>query len=62
MTDLLPPARLQHVAANRKTGDAALRVLSADDFATARAEPVRFHNPLQDRPFTQTVYLATAPH
>ncbi|MEO3413756.1 diaminopropionate ammonia-lyase [Roseovarius sp. CAU 1744] len=38
MTDLLPPARLQHVAANRKTGDAALRVLSADDFATARAE------------------------
>lgn len=38
MTDLLPPARLQHVAANRKTGDAALRVLTADDFATARAE------------------------
>ena len=33
-------------------------------FAAARAEPVTFHNPLQDRPFTQTVYLAqteTAP-
>ena len=31
-------------------------------FASARAEPVTFHNPLQDRPFTQTVYLArTAP-
>lgn len=27
-------------------------------FETARAEPVTFHNPLQDKPFTQTVYLA----
>ncbi|WP_244500847.1 hypothetical protein [Methyloceanibacter marginalis] len=27
-------------------------------FAQTRAEPVTFHNPLQDRPFTQTVYLA----
>jgi len=27
-------------------------------FAEARAERVTFHNPLQDRPFTQTVYLA----
>ena len=27
-------------------------------FAEARAEPVTFHNPLQNRPFTQTVYLA----
>lgn len=27
-------------------------------FKTARAEPVTFHNPLQDKPFTQTVYLA----
>ena len=27
-------------------------------FANARAEAVTFHNPLQDRPFTQTVYLA----
>jgi len=27
-------------------------------FAAARAEPVTFHNPLQDQPFTQTVYLA----
>jgi spermidine synthase len=27
-------------------------------FDTARAEPVTFHNPLQGRPFTQTVYLA----
>ena len=27
-------------------------------FAEAWAEPVTFHNPLQDRPFTQAVYLA----
>jgi hypothetical protein len=27
-------------------------------FADARAEEVTFHNPLQDKPFTQTVYLA----
>jgi spermidine synthase len=27
-------------------------------FAEAWAEPVTFHNPLQDGPFTQTVYLA----
>ena len=30
-------------------------------FAQARAEPVTFHNPLQDRPYTQTVYLAQTP-
>jgi spermidine synthase len=29
-----------------------------DVFVEARAEQVTFHNPLQDRPFTQTVYLA----
>jgi spermidine synthase len=27
-------------------------------FAAARAEAVTFHNPLQDKPFTQTIYLA----
>lgn len=27
-------------------------------FAHARAEPVTFHNPLRNKPFTQTVYLA----
>lgn len=27
-------------------------------FTSARAEAVTFHNPLQDKPFTQTVYLA----
>ncbi|MFZ1725085.1 MAG: diaminopropionate ammonia-lyase [Albidovulum sp.] len=38
MTDLFPPAHLGHVTATRKTGDAALRVLSRQDFATAKAE------------------------
>ncbi|WP_347310777.1 diaminopropionate ammonia-lyase [Defluviimonas sp. SAOS-178_SWC] len=38
MSDLLPPARLGHAAATRKTGDAALRVLSPGDFATAQTE------------------------
>jgi len=30
-------------------------------FANPRAEAVTFHNPLQDKPFTQTVYLANKP-
>jgi spermidine synthase len=38
--------------------DDAFTARLADCFAQARAEPVTFHNPLQDRPFTQTVYLA----
>ncbi|MGB7322726.1 MAG: diaminopropionate ammonia-lyase [Albidovulum sp.] len=38
MTNLLPPTPLGHVAATRKSGDAALRVLTKQDFATARAE------------------------
>jgi hypothetical protein len=38
--------------------DPAFTARLADCFAQARAEPVTFHNPLQDRPFTQTVYLA----
>ncbi|MBF9051578.1 diaminopropionate ammonia-lyase [Roseobacter sp. HKCCD9010] len=38
MTELLPPAQMQHVAANRIEGDAALRVIPAESIATARAE------------------------
>jgi spermidine synthase len=38
--------------------DAAFTARLARLFDDARAEPVTFHNPLQDRPFTQTVYLA----
>jgi hypothetical protein len=40
--------------------DTAFTARLADHFAQARAEAVTFHNPLQDRPFTQTVYLARA--
>jgi spermidine synthase len=38
--------------------DDAFTARLAGVFADARAEAVTFHNPLQDRPFTQTVYLA----
>jgi spermidine synthase len=38
--------------------DDAFTARLRDCFGDARAEPVTFHNPLQDRPFTQTVYLA----
>ena len=38
MTRLLPDARLDHLAATRRKGDAAFRVLSPEDFATAREE------------------------
>lgn len=38
--------------------DDAFTARLARVFADARAEAVTFHNPLQDRPFTQTVYLA----
>lgn len=38
--------------------DAEFVARLADVFAGAWAEPVTFHNPLQDRTFTQTVYLA----
>lgn len=39
--------------------DEAFTARLAHVFAKAHAEPVTFHNPLQERPFTQTVYLAT---
>jgi spermidine synthase len=63
------PAGLRRLAANLRPGgvfglwsntlpDAAFTARLADCFVEARAEPVTFHNPLQDRPFTQTVYLA----
>lgn len=38
--------------------DQAFTARLAAIFAEARAEAVTFHNPLQDRPFTQTIYLA----
>ncbi|MDJ0685326.1 MAG: spermidine synthase [Alphaproteobacteria bacterium] len=41
--------------------DTAFTERLAGVFAEAWDEPVTFPNPLQDRPFTQTVYLARAP-
>jgi len=38
MFDILPTAKLGHVAANKRAGDAVERVLSRQDFATSRAE------------------------
>ena len=63
------PAGLRRLAAKLRPGgvfglwsntlpDEAFTARLRDCFAEARAEPVTFHNPLQDRPFTQTVYLA----
>jgi spermidine synthase len=63
------PAGLRALAAKLRAGgvlglwsnalpDDAFTARLRDCFAQARAEPVTFHNPLQDRPFTQTVYLA----
>jgi spermidine synthase len=65
------PAGLRAVAAHLAPGgvfglwsddrpDAAFTARLAAVFAEAWAEPVTFHNPLQNRPFTQTVYLARA--
>jgi spermidine synthase len=42
---------------NDPPADGFMRALGAV-FETARAEPVTFHNPLQNREATQTVYLA----
>ncbi len=39
--------------------DPAFTARLASVFDKARAEEVTFHNPLQDRPFTQTVYLGS---
>ena len=63
------PEGLEKLAAHLKPGgifglwsderaDDAFTVRLSTVFAHAWAEPVTFHNPLQDRPFTQTVYLA----
>jgi len=43
---------------SNETPDDAFVALLQSVFASAVARPVTFHNPLQDRSFTQTVYLA----
>jgi spermidine synthase len=68
-TSFYRPEGLSRVAAHLHPGgifalwsndapDDAFTERLAGVFADAWAEPVTFHNPLQDRPFTQTVYLA----
>ena len=43
---------------SNELADDAFTARLARVFADARAEPVTFHIPLQNKPFTQTVYLA----
>jgi spermidine synthase len=53
----LKPGGVFGLWSNERPDDAFTARL-ASVFAEPRAEHVTFHNPLQDRPFTQTVYLA----
>ena len=53
----LKPGGVFGLWSNEKPDDTFAARL-AGVFASARAEPVTFDNPLQQRPFTQTVYLA----
>jgi spermidine synthase len=68
--DFYGPAGLRRLAAHLRPGgvfglwsnespDDAFTARLGRVFTNARAEKVTFHNPLQDKPFTQTVYLAT---
>ncbi|TAL08083.1 MAG: spermidine synthase [Porticoccaceae bacterium] len=68
-TGFYQPQGLRALAAHLKPGgvfglwsndepDAMFTERLAGVFEEAWAEPVTFHNPLQDRPFTQTIYLA----
>jgi spermidine synthase len=76
--DFYRPTGLKRLAAHLHAGgvfglwsneppDESFTARLAEVFAVARAERVTFHNPLQNREFTQTVYLARtaavpAPH
>ena len=53
----LKPGGVMGLWSDDKPDDAFTARLSGV-FSEARGEPVTFDNPLQDRPFTQTVYLA----
>ncbi|SEO78618.1 Spermine/spermidine synthase [Salinihabitans flavidus] len=55
----LKPGGIFGLWSNEKT-DARFLIRLEQVFPHAWAEPVTFHNPLTDRPFTQTVYLARA--
>lgn len=71
-TSFYRPEGLRAMAAHLRPGgvfglwsddkpDEAFTERLATVFTDARAEPVTFHNPLQDRPFMQTVYLGRKP-
>lgn len=53
----LKPGGVMGLWSDARTDDAFVARMGKV-FTAARAEPVTFHNPLQDKPFTQTVYLA----
>ena len=57
LTEHLKPGGVFGLWSNEVPDPAFTKRLAAV-FTNARAEPVTFHNPLQDKPFTQTVYLA----
>ncbi|WP_420410341.1 spermidine synthase [Hoeflea sp.] len=68
-TSFYQPEGLTHLATHLRPGgvfglwsddreDTSFTDRLAGVFAEAWAKPVTFHNPLQDRPFTQTVYMA----
>lgn len=59
MSDLLPAAKLSHVAAARRSGDAVERVLSRSDFANARAEITQWDG-YTPTPLVSLVALAKA--
>ena len=71
-TSFYQPEGLRKLAAHLRPGgvfglwsdalpDEAFTARLGTVFADARAEPVTFYNPLQNKDFTQTVYLARAP-
>ena len=68
--DFYQPEKLRTLASHLNPGgifglwsndrpDEGFTARLAEIFAEAHAEPVTFHNPLQNREFTQTVYLAS---
>ncbi|NKB26641.1 MAG: diaminopropionate ammonia-lyase [Rhodobacteraceae bacterium] len=59
MTKLLPDVEIGHVAATRKSGDAAFRVLSEGDFETARDEITEWPG-YQPTPLVSLAHLANA--
>jgi spermidine synthase len=59
LAEHLVPGGVFGLWSNEVADDAFTQRLAAA-FAVARAERVTFHNPLQNREFTQTVYLARA--